>query len=312
MNAKQLADRVLPPNAKKRILRSQRRSLDMLVNYRMRVGRLGPLPSFLIIGYGKCGTTYLFDRLLEHPNVYPSVKKEINYFIFRHAEGVNWYRAHFASAPNGRSDRLVAVGEASPGYVVNPHAPGRIAALIPNVKLIVLVRNPVDRAYSHYRHQRRLGIEPLASFEAALEAETDRLRGERERLFSDPSYVGSFAWYIWSYVAQGIYADHLQWWLDEFPSDQLLVVPSDALYQNPTSTLRNVTRFLELPDWTPRERFRHKSFPYPKMEPATRDRLSEFFAPHNERLFAMLGTDYGWNSGAPRIASVVGREGRVT
>ncbi|HEX3721936.1 MAG TPA: sulfotransferase domain-containing protein [Nitrolancea sp.] len=294
MNARAFAIRTLPTTAVRHIFRHRRQAVDAMVRLRIRTGRLGPLPSFLVIGFGKCGTTELYDRLVEHPNVLPSLRKEINYFMYRYAEGVDWYRAHFAMPlMNGEKEPYV-VGEASPGYAIDPFAPQRVADLIPNVKLIVLLRDPVARAYSHYHHERRLRMEPLDSFEAALAAEPERLRGERERVYSDPTYR-RFAWYLDSYVTQGIYADYLPQWLDVFPREQLLAIQSEAFFRDPATTLQTIVRFLELPDWTPPPHQGHKAFVYPPMRPEVKEKLREFYAPHNERLFALLDVDYGWN-----------------
>ena len=295
MNTRELAVKVLPPRVKRRILHHRRDVLDAIINYRIRTGQLGPLPSFLIIGFGKCGTTYLYERLQQHPNIYPSLRKEVNYFIFRYDESVDWYRAHFASACGHSGNGLVVTGEASPGYVLNPGAPRRIAELLPEVKLVVLVRDPVERAYSQYQHQRRLGVEDLPTFEAALDAEADRLRGKKERLLSDPDYREEYSWYTRSYRTQGIYADYLEPWLELYRRDQLLIIPSGTLYRDASSTLQAITSFLGLPGWKPEIPERHRSFSYPAMNPDTRARLKEFYAPHNERLFAMLGVNYGWN-----------------
>lgn len=294
VNSRALAVRVLPSPVKRRILHHRRQALNVLIRRRIRSGRLGPPPTFLILGYGKCGTTELYDRLLEHPNVPPSLTKEVNYFIHQYRQGLDWYLAHFASALDRSEEGPIAVGEASPGYVCHPHAPDRIAELVPDVKLIVLLRDPVARAYSHYHHQRRLGYEPLPTFEEAVEAEPDRIRGETERMRDDPTYRG-FDWYMYSYLEQGIYANHLPWWLDRFPRENLLILQSESFYRDTAATLRDITAFLGLPDWAPRESKDHKSFHYPRMKPETRARLQEYFAPHNERLYAMLGVDYGWS-----------------
>lgn len=310
MNTRAIAVKVLPPVAKRRILHHRRQALDAVIELRLRTGHLGPLPTFLIIGFGKCGTTELYDRLLQHPNIHPSLRKEVNFFMYRYDKGIDWYRAHFAVPPNDEDQTPFAVGEASPGYVLNPFAPQRMTESVPDVKLIVLLRDPVARAYSHYHHRRRLGGEPLDTFEAALAAEGDRMRGERERVYSDPEYIGNFAWYIDSYVTQGIYADYLPQWLDTFPREQLLIVQSESFYRNSTTTLQEIIRFLELPEWTPPVHQGHKAFAYPPMRPDTKERLREFYIPHNERLFALLGADYGWNdqkSASPKpVTSVSG------
>lgn len=294
MNSRAIAIKVLPVFAKRRMLFYQRRLVDRRVELRMRTGRLGPLPSFLIIGFGKCGTTELYDRLIEHPNIRPSLRKEVNFFMNRYDEGVAWYRAHFPVEHRGHNSDRFVVGEASPGYVINPFAPTRIRDVVPEIKLIVLLRDPVARAYSHFHHLRRIGGEPLPTFEEALSAEPERLWGERERVYADPNY-SRFAWYVHSYVTQGIYADFLPPWMEEFSTDQLLVVRSEDFFRDQVSTLRAITRFLELPDWAPRASRQHKAFSYQAMKSETRDQLRQVFAPHNERLFSLLGEDFGWN-----------------
>lgn len=286
--------RVLPPAVKRTILQNRRRVLDGFIKGRTLSGRLGPLPSFLIIGFGRCGTTYLYDRLLEHPNVCPALVKEIDFFTTHYEKGEDWYRAHFASALNWRGDEPVIVGEASVGYVIGPRAPHRIASLIPDVKIIVMVRNPVDRAHSHFHHNRRLGIEPLESFDEAIDAESERLAAFSSTP-SGRSKINGYGRAHFSYLSQGFYADYLERWIDIFPSEQLLVIQSEEFYRNPSKTLGNVSEYIGLPDWQPHENVGHKQFSYPKMSSETRQRLTEISRPHNERLFALVGETYGWD-----------------
>lgn len=295
VNMREMAVKVLPPAAKRRILRHRHDVWDAMMKYRIRSGRLGPLPSFLIIGFGKCGTTYMYDRLMEHPNIYPSFAKEVDFFTGKYHQGIDWYRAHFASALQHRGDGPAVVGEASVSYVISRQACQRIAKQLPDVKLIVLLRDPADRAYSHFNHMRRLGWERIPSFEDALEMEPTRMGDVVEKILADPTYQPRPAWAAYSYRSQGIYTDYLQWWLEAFPRDQLLILNSEDFYRNPTTTLQNVTDLIELPSWTPGEYAGHKKFSYPKMNPDTRAMLREFYRPHNERLFEMVGEDFGWN-----------------
>jgi hypothetical protein len=184
------------------------------------------------------------------------------------------------------------VGEASPSYLFHPLAPERVAELVPEAKLIALVRNPVDRAFSHYQHEVALGREPL-SFEDALDAEDERLRGEEERMRADPAYF-SHAWWNYTYRARGRYAEQLERWLAVFPRDRLLVVPSEDLLLAPEGTHARVLDFLGV------ERHRLDSYPrvfereYDPMKPETRSRLAEEFAEPNRRLYELLGRDLGW------------------
>lgn len=294
MNTRQVAIKILPPPVKRSILRNRRRAMDGVIGYRRLSGRLGPLPTFLIIGFGRCGTTYLYDRLLEHPNIRPSLVKEINFFTNNYSRGIDWYRAHFTSALDWQGDGPVAVGDASVGYVVGSRVPYRVTEHLPEAKIIVLVRNPVDRAQSHFYHNRRLGLEPLPTFEAAIDAEAERMCALPSRS-AGGSGINGFGRAHFSYMTQGFYANYLDRWLDVFPPERLMIIQSEEFYRDPSGTLRGVTDYLGLPDWRPQEYAGHKQFSYPKMNPETRKRLSELSHPHNERLFAMVGENYGWN-----------------
>ncbi len=139
-------------------------------------------PRFLIIGAQRSGTTSRYEYRLVHPRVAPAARKEIHCFDLRFDKGMDWYRAQFPDCAGG-----LVTGEASPYYVFHPHVPERVRRHLPDVKLITLLRNPVDRAYSHYQHEVRLEREPL-SFEEATEREGERLDGELDRMLEDESY----------------------------------------------------------------------------------------------------------------------------
>jgi hypothetical protein len=255
-----------------------------------------PLPDFLVIGAQKAGTTALYAYLLRHPAIVGPSWKEVSFFDRHYARGEAWYRGHF---PNTLRRRAVArrtgaaplAGEASPSYVFHPCVPARVAQLVPDVRLIVLVRNPVDRALSHYHHEVALGRESL-SFEDAIEREDERMSGELERM-RDPSYF-SHAWWNYTYLARGRYAEQLERWLAVFPRERLLVVPSEDLLDRPADTYVRVLEFIGAP---PHEL---DAFPkifereYAPMEPATRQRLAGRFAEPNRRLYELLGRDLGW------------------
>ena len=164
---------------------------------------LRPLPTALIIGAQKAGTTALYAWLRQHPTVVGPSWKEVNYFDRRYAKGERWYRGNF---PRARGATVVA--EASTGYLFHPLAPERAKALLPDARLIALVRDPVSRAYSHYQHEVALGREPL-SFEDAIDAEDERMQGELERMLADPAYF-SHAWWNYTYLARGLYAEQLE------------------------------------------------------------------------------------------------------
>ncbi len=184
------------------------------------------------------------------------------------------------------------VGEASPSYLFHPQAPERVASLLPGAKLIALLRDPVDRAYSQWQHERALGREPL-SFEDAIAAEEERTRGEAERLAADPRYF-SRAWWDHTYVARGLYAEQLERWLERFPREQLLVLLTEEYAADPAGTYARVLDFLGAPPHALREHPRIFSREYEPLEPAARRALAERYAEPNRRLAELLGRELPW------------------
>ncbi|TDB76503.1 sulfotransferase domain-containing protein [Micromonospora sp. KC723] len=274
-----------------------------LVRYGERTSHRRPLPDFLIIGTKRGGTTSLWRYLLSHPLVprlFPAWNtKTSHYFEDTYARGEAWYRSHFPTlrqrqALERRHGGPTRVGEAAPLYMFHPLAPQRVAGLIPSVKLIVLLRDPVERAYSHWKERRTEGVEPLG-FAAALAAEEERTAGERERLVADPTYVSNaYDWY--SYRARGRYLEHLEPWLDRFDRERLLILPSETLYREPAATYGRVLEFLALP---PYQLDRYEVFNDRRssaMDPAVRDELTRYYAPYNEALAKRLGMTFEWGS----------------
>lgn len=254
------------------------------------------LPQFVIAGAQKAGTTSLFDYLSGHPQCIASLTKEVHFFDEHYSRGEHWYRMHFPLEGASREARpRTLCFESSPYYMFDPRVPARMRQLLPEVKVIFLLRDPASRAYSHYQHSVRRGREPL-SFDEALDAEPERLAGEHERLLADADYK-SAAHRHYSYLARGIYADQLQAWQAHFPAEQLLVVQAEQMFRQPGEVFDEVLRFLELEAWTPAEFARRNSGRYQAgMSPTTRDRLVRYFAPHNQRLFERIGVRYDWRS----------------
>jgi hypothetical protein len=248
-----------------------------------------PLPDFLIIGAQKAGTTALYAYLRRHPAITGPSWKEVSYFDRHYERGEAWYRGNF---PNRVRARGKLVGEASPSYIFHPLGPERVKALVPEARLVALVRNPVERALSHYHHEVALGREPL-SFEDALDAEEERLRGEEERLAADSSYF-SRPWWSHAYKARGRYAEQLERWLAVFPRERLLILPSEDLGGEPERTHARVLDFLGAAphrlDAYPRVYERE----YEAMSAETRKRLAAEFEAPNRRLYELVGRDLGW------------------
>jgi hypothetical protein len=266
---------------------------------RVLTSRLRVLPDFVIIGAQRCGTTSLYNHLVTHPNVIAAFKKETLFFSNYYAKGRNWYRAHFAlGRRKGHGRRRpgpdLVTGEASPYYLFHPHAPRRARETVPNARLIALLRNPVDRAYSHYHHEVKMGLESL-SFEDALAAEGKRLSQETPKVLEDENYR-SFNHQNYSYLARGVYVDQLENWARSFGRNQLLVLRSEDFDEDPARTLRQVIEFMDLPKWELGGHVKYHLASYPPMDATTKQRLTAYFEPHNQRLYEFLGLDLGWES----------------
>jgi len=272
------------------------------------------LPNFLICGAQKSGTTTLYKILKKHPQIFMSRKKELHFFTLEFDKGVDWYKKKFIEATNGK---YKAIGEASPSYMYLENAPERIYSIIPNAKLIFILRNPVDRANSHYwmsikklRHSR--------GFEKALEFEDNVLKNcdiETKRQTS--------------YKDRGKYSIQIKRFMEFFPDDQMLFLDFDQLTKNPSVVFNKIYDFLEVNTYN---NFNYKipeihsyqgSVPYsltiqsiltkipwnlgrrlmklnlrkgiPHMNHETRKMLIEYFKPYNKDLEQMLGMKFDWD-----------------
>ena len=263
---------------------------------RMPTSRWRTLPDVLIIGAQRSGTSSLYKYLGAHPSVVVPLRKETEFFSRRHARGVDWYRAHFPVAVRSRlRGHPLLTFEATPDYLLYPAAPYRAAQLLPAAKIIVLLRNPIDRAFSHYRHTVRLGFEWL-TFEEALDAEDSRLADEIREMQVNPSFWPR-AFNHFSYVARGLYAMQIQRWLECYARDDFLFIKSEDLFSDPREAFARVLEFLHLPPWTPR--FMNHSDPFGKkvygaMSGRARDTLTRKFEVPNRELEELLGPDFAW------------------
>ncbi len=266
-------------------------------------GRL--LPDFVIIGAAKAGTTSLYGWLSEHPFVMPATQKEVHYFDYNSYRGEYWYRAHFPleaerAAFELEHGRRFLTGEASPPYLSHEWAPQRMAALLPQARLLAILRDPVARAYSQFQMSRREGEEPLESFGDAIDAEEARLASELARTRSDRRY-NSWPIGCWSYKLRGHYAVQLERWLEYFPPEQLHVLTLEDLVADPHRTLDGVHEFIGLPPHRYAELKPLHTASYDAIPPDVHARLTEYFRPRNQRLYRLLGRDLGWEREPGRV-----------
>lgn len=272
-----------------------------LVRYGVRTSDRRPLPDFLIIGTKRGGTTSLWNYLIQHPLVprlFPAWNtKSTHYFEENWHRGVAWYRSHFPTERQradleARHGGPVRAGEASPLYMFHPLVPQRVRELMPSVRLIVLLRDPVERAYSHWKERRTEGKEPL-DFAEALAREEERTVGEWDRMMVDPNYFSEpYDWY--TYRARGRYLEHLEPWLERFDRSQFLFLPSEDLYRDPRATYARVLEFLGLPQHDLPEFKVYNDRRSAPMDPEIRAELTEYYRPYSEALQRRLGMRFDW------------------
>lgn len=283
-----------PIGVRRALVRSRLKSRLMTAGWRA-------LPDFLILGCQRGGTSSLYKYLGRHPRISPALRKETEYLTINFTRGEEWYRAHFplrsritATEMAGRK-RLVF--EATPDYLLDPRAPQRARDLVPDAKLIVMLREPVARALSHYHHNVRLGLEN-ETFEDALRLEDTRIAEDLERLArGSDDRLNSFRRF--TYATRGLYDQQLRRWLDVFPRDQFLFLESERFFADPAHSLAEILDFVGAEKWAPPE-FRNYSYDsrgaldYEPLPEEARDLLEGRFSSSNESLRAMLPDRLGW------------------
>ena len=271
--------------------------------YRRLTSRLRNMPDFIIIGAGRAGTTSLYSYLIQHPLIAAALTDnnesvaDLHFFEYIISNSIQWYRSHFPilfSKSNKHKNSFIT-GEYTSTYMYHPDVPKRIFNLLPKIKLIVILRNPIDKAYSTYQQQFRFG-EYTTSFEDTINAEFRRID-----LNKDFPELNSNNYDFENFVAQniirhGVYADYLETWLKIFDRKQILILNSDDLKKSTKETLRRVFNFLNVSNYDIKDTSQVNVGKYPTINKITRKKLIEFFKPHNQRLNKLLDTEFNWNN----------------
>ena len=271
--------------------------------YRKLTSELRSLPDFIIIGAGRAGTTALYSYLIQHPLIAAALTDnnesvaDLHFFEYIISNNIQWYRSHFPilfSKSNKHKNSFIT-GEYTSTYMYHPDVPKRIFNLLPKIKLIVILRNPIDKAYSTYQQQFRFG-EYTTSFEDTINAEFRRID-----LNKDFPELNSNNYDFENFVAQniirhGVYADYLETWLKIFDRKQILILNSDDLKKSTKETLRRVFNFLNVSNYDIKDTSQVNVGKYPTINKITRKKLIEFFKPHNQRLNKLLDTEFNWNN----------------
>ena len=277
------------------VRKAVRRTLEVM--QREIACRTGVLPDFLIIGAQKCGTTSLYEYLIQHPDIYAATTKEVGYFDRYYQKGLPWYRSQFPSAFRKWYVRLTLgrtflTGEASTGYILNPHALKRISKIVPKAKLILMLRNPVDRAYSHYQHTLRMKRESL-SFEEAAKKEPERIGDTWKRMLEDENYYNlDIARY--AYLKTGLYIDQVRLLMRFFSPDQVMIIKNENFDADPSGVVRQTLEFLGVQIQEPLDYSRHNTGEYRDMDASVRKNLIDYFRPYNQQLYQFLGVNLDW------------------
>lgn len=259
-------------------------------------------PDFLVVGAQRCGTTSLFRALEQHQQVVrPTVNKGINYFDMNYSRGERWYRAHFPLALNAlrrtHPRQSKATFEASGYYMFHPLAPERIARDLPDVKIVAMLRDPVERAYSAWKHESARGFDHM-SFEEAVTQEAQRTAGEKERMIADPNYQ-SFAYRHHSYTARGHYAAQLRRFYDRFPASSIHIVYSEMFFAEPASEFALLAGFLGIEPAVGLKFDQHNARPSGPMPGDTRETLTQIYGAEADELERLVGRRPPWSKRAP-------------
>ncbi len=243
-------------------------------------------PAFLIIGAQKAGTTSMFRYLMDHSQLVEPITKEIHYFDFNHDRGDAWYQAHFDS----KASSGYLTGEATPFYLCHPEVAARVHRYSPDIRLVVLLRDPVSRAVSHYQHE-RARLREHRSISEAFEHELDELATID---INDPAvFAENGLAHRTGYLLRGYYADYLSRWLEYFDRDQLLVLQSEQFFADTQQALTTVQSFLGVTAESLDTSDIHlQSAESALLDAALQQRCREHLLSANARLASILGPDW--------------------
>ena len=246
------------------------------------------LPNFIIAGTVRSGTTSLYYNICEHPSVLPADYDEIGFFDSNYHLGINWYRSMFPTQKHMNEIKEKTgnsiTGEDTPFYFWKKEAAERILKDLTNTKIIIIFRNPVDRAYSNYKLGVRFDSENL-TFENAIEEEIEFLEKNTFRESIERKR---------SYLTKGLYYNQIKIWFDIFPRKQIHILSTEEMQKDPQKSLSKIYKFLDISEYTIKNPQKRKFVKYEKMNDETRKKLLEFYKPHNEKFFQVIEKKFDW------------------
>ena len=248
------------------------------------------LPDFIIIGTVRSGSTSLYYNICEHPSILPASYDEIGFFDSNYHLGIDWYRSMFPRQKKMKKTKketgYALTGEDTPFYFWKREVAERILEILPNVKIIAIFRNPIDRAYSNYNLGLRKNTEKL-TFEEAIDEEIEFLEKHSFRECVDRRR---------SYLSKGLYEKQVKVWFELFDTSQIHILSTDQMQKNPQKELQKIFSFLEISDYAIKNPQKQKSAEYSKMRSDTRRKLLDFYKPHNDEFFRIIKQKFDWEN----------------
>jgi hypothetical protein len=254
------------------------------------------LPNFFVVGGVRCGTTSLYHYLGQHHCIKPAAYDELGYFDDNFHLGLNWYRSLFPTKfmqKNIESEyKKFLTYDVTPFYIYNPLVVDRIFKFSPNAKIIAVLRNPIDRAYSNYNQKMQDEGDTKTTFEEIVYSEIEKIENDENDEEHHAFLVDEFYELL---LARGFYAKQLEFWFKKFPRKNVLLISSEELATNTDNTVSEIFEFLEVPNQKISDLTKQNERKYPRMKDSTRNTLINFYKPYNEKLFGMLDSKFDWD-----------------
>ena len=253
-------------------------------------------PNFFVIGGVRCGTTSLYHYLGQHNCIKQAAYDELGYFDDNFHLGLNWYRSLFPTKFMQKKIeseyKKFLTYDVTPFYIYNPLVVDRIFKFSPNAKIIAVLRNPIDRAYSNYNSKMQAEGDTKTTFEEIINSEIGIIEKNEKNIDDYAFLVNTFYELL---LARGFYAKQLEFWFKKFPRKNILLISSEELATNTDKTISEIFEFLEVPIQKISDLTKQNVIKYPKMKDSTREILINFFKPYNEKLFGVLGRRFNWD-----------------
>ena len=245
------------------------------------------LPDFLVIGAKRCGTTSLYEYLGKHPCIKKSSHDHIGFFDDNYDLGIGFYKSFFPTifekkiyeVKNGK----FLTNDVTSSYIQNTKIVNRIVEMLPNSKIIAILRNPVDRAYSEYNLHLRANAE-IESFDSLIQNEINSIENK-----NDGGKIKNN-----SYLKKGFYYDQLKPWFELFPKNNILILSTEKFGENTSQVFNDIFKFLNLKNYNIQNPKRMQKGSYSKLNPSTREKLLEYYEPKNKQLYELIGKKFNW------------------